>query len=714
MPNTFFDLPLAEILGEKPAKSIKRAFGYTTAGQLLAHYPRRYVVRGELTTIDSLPLGEPVTLFAEVLQTTKRDMHGRRGSIVETVLTDGHGTLTLTFFNQPWREHELMPGERGVFSGKITRYRDQLQLAHPDFELFDKEQSEADAEAWAKRPIPMYPATASLPSWRIQKLMAEVLEHATDAQLDAGDPLDTQAKHALKCGSYASTLRRIHEPAEEQDFRVARAGLVAREAYVLQAALLNTKLNNERQAAVPRLVSPGGLVTQFTHQLPFAFTDDQETASEAILSDMRRSYPMNRLVQGEVGSGKTVVALVGMLATVDGGGQSALLAPTEVLARQHYETIVRMLGPDLAAKVNPVLITGSMKTSERKRATLQVAAGQAGIVVGTHALLSDKTMFFDLGLIVIDEQHRFGVKQREQLRRKAKLAPHVLMLTATPIPRTVAMSVFGDLDISSIHQLPEGRQRIDTFVVALADHPKWIARVWQRVAEEVAHGRQAYVVCALITPADDDAAAETLPAPLSVTEVYARLQAHLQIGKLRLGTLHGQMSGDEKAETMSAFAAGDIDVLIATTVVEVGVNVPNATVMVVMDADRFGIAQLHQLRGRVGRGEHASVALLVTNADADSEARERLDAVAGTRNGFELAELDLEHRREGDVLGANQSGSSSLKLLRVIKDKNTIANAREAAASTMDEDPQLADHSVLRAAIAGAVDSDQQQYMVSA
>jgi ATP-dependent DNA helicase RecG len=468
-----------------------------------------------------------------------------------------------------------------------------------------------------------------------------------------------------------------------------------------------------RHGAIPRPRVTGGILDAFDARLPFELTAGQNEVGAEILAELARPTPMQRLLQGEVGSGKTVVALRAMLATIDAGGQAALLAPTEVLAGQHFHTVKRMLG-DLAGGgllsgdqgTDVVLITGSMPAATRRAVTLRAASGEAGIVIGTHALLSTGVQFAELGLVVVDEQHRFGVEQRAALSAKASSRPHVLVMTATPIPRSVAMTVFGDLEVSTLREVPAGRSEVSTVVVDTARNPGWVARAWARIVEEVGSGRQAYVVAPMISSREtgngkeaagtsDEADAveevEGLPPPSSVEDLFAELTAG-PLAALRVEMLHGRLSGEEKEAVMGRFAAGDTDVLVATTVIEVGVDVPNASMMVICDADRFGISQLHQLRGRIGRGRHPGVCLLLSGAERDSKARERLDAVAGTRDGFELAEIDLEQRREGDVLGASQSGArSSLRLLRVLTDADLIEQARGIADRCVTEDPELTD-----------------------
>jgi ATP-dependent DNA helicase RecG len=550
----------------------------------------------------------------------------------------------------------------------------------------------------------------------------------------------------------------VHRPTTDADWATARESLRFQEAFVLQAALLQQRQRLRSVAATVR--APGALLSGFDETLPFTLTGDQVAVGEAIAADLEAAVPMNRLIQGEVGSGKTLVALRAMLAVAESGGQSALLAPTEVLAHQHLRSIVRTLGPDLAARLRPTLLTGQLPVAERRKALLASVSGSARIVVGTHALLSDNVEFFDLGLVVVDEQHRFGVDQREALRLKGAQPPHVLVLTATPIPRTVAMTVFGDLDISSIAELPAGRSPISSHVVPLAEKPGWMTRVWQRVAEELAQGRQAFVVCPAIDsshveqgeapvepvgssgkrkpPAEREAsrppvvelvetsaAASRTPrvepvetsaaasrAIASVTETLATLRANPALAGRRIEALHGRLPSDEKDALMRAFAAGEIDVLVATTVIEVGVDVPNASAMVILDADRFGVSQLHQLRGRVGRGSVPGVCLFVTGAEEGTLARERVEAVASTLDGFELANRDLELRQEGDVLGSVQSGGrSSLRLLRVARDGDLISEARELAATVLAEDPELGRHPALREALARRLDEAAEAFL---
>jgi len=702
---------LETALGNANAKALEKAFGMTTVADLLSHYPRRYASRGELTPILDLPVGETVTIVAEVMSVAVRDMRARRGAMMEVTIGDGVGRMSLTFFGKhrgqlEWREKELRIGRRGVFSGKVGRYKGVTQFAHPQYELFDdEEEARTKAGTVVTRPIPIYPATSAVATWQVEKLVAVAL----DALEDVPEPLPADLRREERLLDARTALEHVHRPQSKEQIGPAVRTLRMHEALTLQTALLEQRLAVRALAATRREARPGGLLERFDAGLPFSLTPDQEEVGATIAADLVADSPMNRLVQGEVGSGKTLVALRAMLQVAESGGQSALIAPTEVLAAQHLRSITRMLGPKLAPEVMPTLLTGQMSAPERRRAALRVASGQALIVVGTHALLGEKTTFADLGLVVVDEQHRFGVEQREALRAKGA-SPHALVLTATPIPRTVAMTVFGDLDTSVIRSMPSGRAGIETFVAPLADHPAWFARVWERAAEEVAQGRQVFAVCAAIdtdkgqAEADQEAAQIEGEAPAGprwgVEQLLAALATHPRIGALRLAGLHGRMAADEKDAVMQAFARGETDVLVATTVIEVGVDVPNASTMIVLDADRFGVSQLHQLRGRVGRGSVPGLCLLVTEAEQGTPARERVEAVAATLDGFALAEIDVELRGEGDVLGARQSGvRSSLKLLRVVKDAELIVRAREIAEGILAEDPDLGAHPGLRQAI---------------
>jgi ATP-dependent DNA helicase RecG len=685
LPTTSLD----RVLGDKTAKSFAKNLGLATVADLLQHYPRRYSNRGELTPIINLPIGESLSIVAEVVDARERRTKGRVSHILEVRITDGSGFLSLTFFNQAWRQKDLKPGVRGLFAGKIGEYQGKLQLAHPDYELFPEEVSEFDAKAWADQPIPIYPASASVTTWMIQRALGIVLD--TLEPIIDEVPEDLAKKHKLL--SINQALEKIHRPSTKNEIASAKKTLVYREAFLLQANLIQRRLDNEQSPATARTSNSGGYLDQFDSRLPFKLTAGQSEVGTEISADISKTYPMNRLLQGEVGSGKTLVALRAMLAVADSDGQSALLAPTEVLASQHFRSIEKSLGEDLAKQVGLTLLTGQLATDERKKAMLQVVSGKARIVIGTHALFSEKVEFYDLGLVVIDEQHRFGVEQREKLRLKGKLSPHVLTMTATPIPRTLAVTVFGDMSVSSLTELPAGRKEIDSHVVRAGD-PALVARVWSRVAEEIAKGHQAFVVC----PKIDESEKEQSGA--SVEKTILQLRQNPALAGVRMQELHGRMDAAQKAEIMQAFLAKEIDLLVSTTVIEVGVDVPNATAMVILDADNFGISQLHQLRGRVGRGSAKGLCLLLTAAEDDSIALQRIEAVAGESDGFRLSEIDLELRREGDVLGATQSGGrSSLRLLRVIQDADLIQKVRAELEQVFEHDPTLSANPTLRQAI---------------
>ena len=723
-------LPLG---GKKTSEAFEKVFGIRTVGDLLRHYPRRYYTRGELTPLAELREGDHVTVLARVETATlaqysrSRFPNGGRKTTdrAEVTVTDGTATLTLTFFGGAGHHvRVLQRGKIGLFAGTVSTFRGRRQLVHPEYELLpvnavDAETTAEAAAEYATELIPVYPASARLSSWHISKAVQVVLN-----TLDIGeDPLPEDVRQQHDLWPRETAIRAIHRPQDRSDLQRARKRLKWDEAFVMQAALAQRRMAAAAMPAMPRPPEPDGIAAEFDRRLPFTLTEGQRFVGEVIARDLSCAYPMNRLLQGEVGSGKTVVAVRAMLQVVDAGGQAALLAPTEVLAQQHYRSITALLGP-LAASgqlggaeqaTRVALLTGSTGVRARRSALSDAFTGDAGLLIGTHALLEDRVQFADLGLVVIDEQHRFGVEQRDALRDKAVGSrPHVLVMTATPIPRTVAMTVFGDLEVSTLAELPAGRSPIATHVVPAAERPRYLERAWQRVREEIAAGRQAYVVCPRIGDeapgeavgddaggAADDADADFTARrpPLAVLDVAPALEGGPLSG-LRFGILHGRLNPDEKDRVMTAFAAGEIDVLVATTVIEVGVDVPNATAMVVMDAERFGVSQLHQLRGRVGRGVAAGLCLLVTDAPEASPSRERLDAVAATSDGFRLSRLDLEQRREGDVLGATQAGRrSSLKMLRLLSDEELIAFARQEASAVVEADPQLAGHPALREAI---------------
>ncbi|WP_432039075.1 ATP-dependent DNA helicase RecG [Streptomyces cucumeris] len=731
--------PLKKVLGGNTAKVMAEHLGLHTVGDLLHHYPRRYAERGELTRLSDLPLDEHVTVVAQVADARVLKFNGGRGQRLEVTITDGSGRLQLVFFGKGVHKPrtQLVPGTRGMFAGKVTVFNHKRQLAHPEFKTLGAGSGADAVEAFANRLLPLYPACKQMESWQIQQAVDTVLGPAgsEDAVLaELVDPLPGALREGRGLATLPEALRKIHRPRTKADIAAARDRLKWDEAFVLQVALARRRRAESQLPAAPRRPVEDGLLTAFDARLPFTLTDGQRRVSEQIFADLATEHPMHRLLQGEVGSGKTLVALRAMLGVVDAGGQAAMLAPTEVLAQQHHRSITEMMGElaeggmlggaEQGTKV--VLLTGSMGAAARRQALLDLVTGEAGIVIGTHALIEDKVQFHDLGLVVVDEQHRFGVEQRDALRSKGKQPPHLLVMTATPIPRTVAMTVFGDLETSVLDQLPAGRSPIASHVVPAKDKPHFLARAWERVREEVAGGHQAYVVCPRIGDEEDEvkaakqkksgeegaeaAEAEKRP-PLAVLDIAEQL-AKGPLADLRVEVLHGRMQPEAKDEVMRRFAAGAVDVLVATTVIEVGVNVPNATAMVIMDADRFGVSQLHQLRGRVGRGSAPGLCLLVTEMPEASPARTRLGAVAATLDGFELSRIDLEQRREGDVLGQAQSGArSSLRVLAVIDDEEVIAAAREEATALVTADPELTGYPELRTALDALLDEEREEFL---
>ena len=678
--------------------------------------------------------------------------------------------MKLSFFNAWTAAREIREGETMMFSGRVGIYRGEYTLTNPHYALLSKDASGADVTDAATAPVPVYRAPVKLPTDRISGYMAQLLEKVPLKELE--DPVPYMIRRARKVPSLEWTYRALHTPDSEDTWRAAQAQMRYREAFVLQSAL--ARLHSVRAAHLtqPRPAVEGGLADRLLQVLPYELTEGQQKVGAEIAADLSSESPMNRLLQGDVGSGKTVVALRAMLQVADAGGQSAMLAPTEVLAEQHLRSVLDILG-DMAApedsdaddstagsaegipagsgaepgRVRVRLLTASMGTRAKRKVLQELADGTAQIVIGTHALLSDEVSFHDLGLVVVDEQHRFGVEQRDSLRGTDGALPHRLVMTATPIPRTVAMTVFGDLDVSVLDTLPAGRQKISTHVVPLAEKPAWASRLWRRAREEIDAGHQVYVVVPKIGEDGDSleegaaffgasslngagtgagagnsaqgyfgqggsASSDGKVQLTSVASMYSYLSAEDALVGVRIGTLHGRMDPTEKTAVMTAFERGEIDLLISTTVIEVGVNVPNATLMIIMDADRFGISGLHQLRGRVGRGGYAGTCLLVTRQEEGGVSRERLDAVASTTDGFELSRIDLAQRREGDILGAAQSGSkSTLRFLRALADADIIERAREDARSVVEKDPTLAKHPSLARTIDRALDADREAFL---
>ncbi|QIS05285.1 ATP-dependent DNA helicase RecG [Nocardia brasiliensis] len=749
---------LDHILGVKAAGSLVDAFDMHTVEDLLRHYPLRYATQGQPLTEEAPEEGAHITVIGRITKAELRPMRNRRGSLLKVVLDTGSGTgrgVDVTFFNGDKVKYVVKEGLRAMMSGTVTYWRPgQWNLSHPGYLILPEADDEekvgslttvrgggslrglaqsakgaegVDTSFMEREFIPVYPATAKVQSWDVLACIRQVLD-----QLDPIDdpvPDDIRADRSLM--KISDALRLIHLPERKTDIDQARERLRFDEALALQLVLAERRHEVSGRAARPCPPRPDGIAAEFQTRLPFELTAGQQQVISEIAADMSRSQPMHRLLQGEVGSGKTIVALNAMLQVVDAGQQCALLAPTEVLAAQHYRSMRGMLGDlgsggelgaaEHATKV--VLVTGSMSASAKKAALLEAVTGEAGIVIGTHALIQDNVEFFDLGMVVVDEQHRFGVEQRDALRAKAKAgaSPHLLVMTATPIPRTIAMTTLGDLETSTLTELPRGRSPITSKVVPRRQHPNWVDRAWERILEEVDAGRQAYVVCSRIGDDEEgtgkpkngkakDAEKEG-PSTAAALDVFDQLRAG-PLARVRVGLLHGRLPADEKDQVMRAFNEGSVDVLVCTTVVEVGVDVPNATVMVIVDADRFGVSQLHQLRGRIGRGKHPGLCLLITDAAPGGSAMARLDAVASTTDGFELSVLDLRTRREGDVLGAAQSGTArSLKLLSLLDDLEVITAAQELAREVVEADPGLRRHPGLASMMHAAVDSERLEYL---
>jgi ATP-dependent DNA helicase RecG len=739
---------LTHVIGAKSAKALEEHFGIVTVDDLLRHYPRKYSHGMSVLGDDGeLPEeGEHITFVDTIERADIRytNRQPRREYLVVT-LRDRNPKVTATFFNAKYTKKTLVEGTRLMLSGEVGFFRGAMQLTHPAFLILEGAgqgrgsknlatiaassktgDGELDMSAFERDYFPIYPASAKVQSWDIYACVRQVL----DVLDPIDDPLPESIREHWDLMSEDEALRAIHLAESPDERERAKDRLAFDEAVGLQWALVVRRNGELGETGPPAPARDGGVLAALGEQLPFELTAGQRSVLEVLSTELADTKPMHRMLQGEVGSGKTIVSVLAMAQMVDSGYQCALLAPTEVLAVQHARSIRQVLGPlamagELGGETDGTriaLLTGSMTAPQKRRARDEIASGEAGIVIGTHALIQDDVEFHNLGLVVVDEQHRFGVAQRDRLRAKATggITPHLLVMTATPIPRTVALTVYGDLETSVLRELPRGRQPISTNTIFMREERQktWLGRAWQRVREEVAAGRQAYVVASRIDEADDDGAApgrdgKAPPGPpaKTVIEMYEGLRGG-ELAGLRLGLMHGRLSGDEKDAVMSAFRAGDIDVLVCTTVIEVGVDVPNATVMVVMDADRFGISQLHQLRGRIGRGEHPSLCLLATNLPEGSKAGTRLRAVAGTLDGFELADLDLAERREGDVLGLNQSGRPiTLRLLSLAEHREVIEAARTFAQSVYAEDPRLMQHRGLQALAAPFTDTERVEYL---
>ena len=750
--------PVTRFVGKRTAAQLAKQ-GVETGGDLLRLLPRRYDTWGDLTDMRTLVKGEQATIQAQIVRaSSRRTRSGRAPALMEATVTDGVSTMDVVQFGAAGqmraRATQLAPGTTVLMSGKVGLHRGRRQLSNPRLYVLD-ELDEAEREALLARPMPIYPGTEALPSWSVGKAVRTVLDQLEPG--DVPDPLPEGLRRQAGLIDAYTAYRWVHRPDDAHQWKAARSRLRHEEALVLQVVLAQRRAHHEATrtaVAWPEPEATGSLRADLDAALPYDLTAGQVRVGQEITTDLARTVPMQRLLQGDVGSGKTLVALRAMLQVVGGGGQAALLAPTEVLAAQHHSSLEAVLGPlgrlgmlggaERATRVH--LLTGSTPAAQRRRILADLASGEPAIVVGTHALLSETVQIPFLGLVVVDEQHRFGVAQRDALRERGGVTdpvtgqrhtPHLLVMTATPIPRTVAMTVFGDLVTSVLDELPAGRSPVTTHLVPWS-RTSWVEGIWRRAAKEIAAGGRVYVVCPRIEGGDDepqqgDAAASVAdidderasglleleePAPrpdrplASVEEWRQRLEAEPALEGVGVGVLTGRMSSEDKASAMMGFASGATPVLVSTTVIEVGVDVPEASMMVILDADRFGLSQLHQLRGRVGRGERESVCVAVTGVEVGTTAFHRLKAFASTTDGFALAEADLDLRSEGDVLGASQSGrTSGLDLLRVTRDARLIATARRQAERIVDDDPRLREHRDLAAAIVERLDEEAQAFL---
>jgi len=721
------------VLGKKAADPLAEHFGIRTVNDLLRHYPRKYsdgmTVLGEGEDLEE---GEHVT-FVDVITKVELKWTNRPPKRQYMVVTLGHRRpkVTATFFNVKYLKNSLTEGLRVMLSGEVGYFKGTLQLTHPAFLILHASGKVTGSKslktiasasgatgdellsAFEREFFPIYSANKKVQTWEIYACVRQVLDVLDRVE----DPLPESFLRQHNLISEDVALRAIHLAENAAERERAQDRLTYDEAIGLQWGLVARRYGERSESGPVAPRKDDGLAAALMMALPFELTDGQQEVLEVLTAELAATRPMNRMLQGEVGSGKTIVSVLAMLQMVDAGYQCALLAPTEVLAAQHARSVRDVLGPlamagqlggaDSGTRV--ALLTGSMSAPQKRQVRDEVAAGEAGIVIGTHALLQDAVEFTRLGMVVVDEQHRFGVEQRDRLSAKAPegLTPHLLVMTATPIPRTVALTVYGDLETSTLRELPRGRQPITTNTIFVTQKPAWLDRAWQRVIEEVGTGRQAYVVASRIDE-NDKGADEGGPPATTVVELFERLRRGPLSG-LRLGLMHGRLPSDEKDAVMAAFRAGEVDVLVCTTVIEVGVDVPNATVMVVIDADRFGISQLHQLRGRIGRGEHPSLCLLATKLPEGSKAGERLKAVAGTLDGFKLADLDLQERREGDVLGLSQSGRPiTLRFLSLSEHLGVILAAREFCESLYEENPADSGMAMLAAQF---TDTDRVEYL---
>ena len=734
--NSLAGASLKNILGRAAGK-LEKKFGIKTPLELLYFFPRRYHELGELTAFSGLILGEEQSVIAQIADSSRRRTRGGKW-MLSLQLSDGETLMDAVFWAKSqhlinWMSSQLQVGQTKLFSGRPSLYRGRLQLSHPSYQEVEDENLDAAsnqaAKVQAQRPEPIYPAKAGLPTWTTQKAIAVVLELLKSQPLDDPLPADIRVEQGLL--ELNTALEQIHRPQTRGHYEAARNRFRYEEAFVLQAALAERRQELAEDAPILEEVSEG-FTEKVASTLPFALTDSQQQALADIGQRIASARPMNVLLQGDVGSGKTVVSLLAMLRAVDGGRQGVFMAPTEVLVQQHFSTLINLLGQYAqpggftlrGGEGVPIYrLTSSMPTAEKRRTLDALKTGQPALIVGTHALLSKRVILTSPGVVVIDEQHKFGVRQRDRLRQAESGTPHLLVMTATPMPRSVAMTSFGDLDFMTLQGMPPGRAKVATFRV----NRSWTARTWQRAAEEIKAGHRVFVVCPAIKPGtqseegatllEDEDAAESIAAaakePLAnVYDTVNQLRTLPVLDGIEIGMLHGQMDAEEKDRAMADFTSGKTPLLVSTTVIEVGVDVPQATMMVILDADRFGLAQLHQLRGRIGRGKFGGVCLVWSGAQPDTLASNRLDAFTKTTDGFELAAIDLQLRESGNILGDSQSGrASSLKILDLLADEKVISQARKDAKRLVEADPQLQQHQVLQQAISRRVSEEEQEFL---
>lgn len=739
--------PLERLLGKRTATALAK-LDLHTGWDLLDYLPKRYETWGQLSSLDQLVADEEVTVQVQVIHAqVRRTMSGRPPAILQALVTDGLMEMEVVMFGAHYQlsnyAHQLQPDTTAIFAGKTKFRGGRLQLTGAKFQVLD-ELSETERQALMARPIPIYRASETLPSWRLAKAIRMVLDQLRETDVPEYVPKKILAKRHLL--GLLEAYRQVHGPADSSQWVRARSRLRYNQALLTQVALASHRadvLAREHAIAWP-VPKADSLRSQIDAHLPFELTASQVQVGEQIAQDLNKTVPMQRLLQGDVGAGKTVVALRAMAQVLGQGGQCALLAPTEVLAAQHVSSLKRLLsqvgpigaapgakgsqgtkgaqgsglaalpGLEVGAADKVYLLTASMSVPAKRAVLAKLASGESAIVVGTHALLSDTVQLPGLGLVVIDEQHRFGVAQRNVLRERGSLdpsgahtTPHLLVMTATPIPRTVAMTVFGDLEISVLEGLPAGRTQVTTHLVPW-ERQAWVQALWRRAAQEIAGGGRVFVVCPSIDSETSDASLA------SVNDWAQRLAKEPELAGISIGTLTGRMDGVEKENSLSNFIQGATPLLVTTTVVEVGVDVSDATMMVILDAERFGLSQLHQLRGRVGRADKPAICMAVTGAQVGSPAFHRLKAFASTTNGFELAEADLRLRSEGDVLGSSQSGRKrNLDLLQVTDSEHVkvIEQARQDAWQIVKADPQLEQAPALAQVLARRLDEDSQAFL---